>query len=151
MRSALIIIGIVVFSMACKSTQNLSSDGVIISMQKTRCFGSCPVYTIEISGNGFLTYRGVENVDMLGEFKAIMDRSTFDTLVEEFRNSNFFEFEESYTSTASDLPTTYISFTDGGKSLKITDYDGAPAELKRLEGLVEELVPKLKWEKTTDL
>jgi hypothetical protein len=43
----------------------------------------------------------------------------------------------------SDLPTTFIYYNNGKQALKITDYYGAPDELKALEKLIEEFIDTL--------
>jgi hypothetical protein len=40
---------------------------VEISLEKTSCYGPCPVYAVYIYGDGTILYEGVENVRVIGE------------------------------------------------------------------------------------
>lgn len=131
----------------CCATINQSDNSPLISLEKTRCFGTCPVYTLEIYEDGAAVLIGKENFDKIGEYRAALSKKQVKELVKEFRAKDFFGFEDNYTSSVSDLPTTYLSFTDKGKTKKITNYDQAPESLKELEAKVEAYIGILTWRK----
>ncbi len=131
----------------CCATIYQSDNSLLISLEKTRCFGTCPVFTLEIYDDGAAILRGEENIHKIGEFRAALSKKQVKELVKEFRAKGFFTFEENYTSSASDLPTTYLSFTDKGITKKITDYDQAPDALRELEAKVESYIGILTWRK----
>lgn len=117
-------------------------------MQKTTCRGFCPVYTISIFHNGKVTYHGERNVDKTGDYKKKISKKKVKKLIAQFEKYNFWNFQDQYVSRATDLPTTFISFTHKGKSKKIEDYWDAPKELKELEKMVEEVAnSKNRWKK----
>ena len=118
----------------------------VISMQKTACYGACPVYSIEIFADYTVIYSGEENVPVKGQKKFKMEKAEFDKLVAAFEQSNFFKFKSDYMAPVKDLPTTHIEFNYQGESKKIRDYYGAPEELKQLENRVEEFVRNKIWE-----
>ena len=120
---------------------------IVISMKKTMCYGQCPVYEIEIYNDHTAKYIGEKNVDNVGEFIATLPEERYNTILQQFKNASFFEFEKEYRAAVSDLPTTYLFFSYEGKSKKVMDYYGAPKSLKALEKMVVELVNELKWEK----
>ena len=131
----------------CCATIYQSDDSPIISLEKTRCFGICPVFTLEIFADGAAILRGEENIHKIGEFRATLSKKQVKGLVKEFKTRDFFGFEDNYTSSKSDLPTTYLSFTDKGITKKISDYDQAPESLKELEAKVEAYIGILTWRK----
>ena len=131
----------------CCATIYQSDNSLLISLEKTRCFGTCPVFTLEIYDDGAAILRGEENFDKIGEYRAALSKKQVKELVKEFRGKGFFAFEDSYSSSASDLPTTYLSFTDKGITKKITDYDQAPESLRELESKVESYIGILAWRK----
>lgn len=140
-----------VFLLSCNSSKNQagsnSSNTELITMEKTICFGSCPVYQIVIFEDGAMHLSGRQNMELIGEFRAQLSKKELDELANAFENAQFFEFESQYTASVTDLPTTYISYTRGGETKKIMDYYGAPAELRRLEKLVETLLETKNWKK----
>ena len=136
---------------ACKSSQsNNTQEEALISMEKTRCMGACPVYKIEIYKDGKVLLDAEENLTLKGRYEARLTDEEVNEFIKAFEEKDFFGFEDSYKSKMSDLPTTYIAFRHEGKSKKIMDYYNAPEELKELEKKVASLVDDLDWKKMKD-
>ncbi|MFT4971342.1 MAG: hypothetical protein ACI9XO_002131 [Paraglaciecola sp.] len=144
MKNLLFVLTGILFLISCESNPYVTSS---IEMNMGACFGACPVYKITISGDGTVSYDGQKNVPKMGEYNKQLSPEETKTLFDAFAASNFFAFEEEYMSNISDLPTTFISFQNGGKSKKIKDYYGAPDELDALEHRVEEIVNSTEWTK----
>jgi hypothetical protein len=137
---------------ACKSRQKpilnpkvvsdipVSTPLQVIKMETTPCYGRCPAYLVTIFDNDSLIYEGQRFVAKEGISFKKLPKGTVQGLVEQFRGANFFKFQDQYTANVSDLPTTYISFTDAGKTKRIMDYYRAPETLRKLEDLVADLV-----------
>ena len=130
---------------ACKSHKNLTAatmvkPQLVIRLQTTVCYGTCPAYIVEIFDNDSLSYTGEKFVAKEGNISKKLPKGTVNQLVEKFRGANFFKFQNQYTAQITDFPTTYLSFTDNGNTKKVMDYYNAPDSLKKLEGLVSDLV-----------
>lgn len=125
-------------------------EDAVAYMERTQCYGDCPVYKVYILENGNAYYFGKQNVEKTGVFKASVSEEEMQELIDLFQNYDFFEFEKRYVDMISDLPTTYIYFSYNGESKKITDYHGAPEKLKKLEKEVDAFVESLSWEKVKD-
>lgn len=140
------IIGIIFLISACASSKQ-SGDKVyeVINMVKTECKGACPTYTISIMSNGEMKLNGRANMDYIGDFTNTLSSSQLDELITNFTESNFFDFDESYEASITDRPTTYLTFTDDGKTHKVKDYYGAPDSLKALEDQVHNLLSLDGW------
>ncbi len=124
----------------CNTSMKCSADNeIVFSMSKTRCYGKCPVYTIDIYSNGHVIYEGKSNVDKIGRFEKNITQTELSDLKKAFLDSKFFDFEDEYVSNATDLPTTYILFRNNGEEKKIKDYHRAPKELKALEKLLDDI------------
>ena len=131
-----------------KNTSNKSQyDNTLIKLQKTRCYGKCPVYTITIHGNGQAIYFGKENVGKIGKYEKKLEQTEIGNLIKAFEDANFFEFKDEYTAKITDRPTTYITYTVNEKTKRIRDYYGAPAELKKLEKMVEVIANSEGWDR----
>lgn len=144
MKNLFILCAVLLSLTACESNPYTTSS---IEMDAGACFGSCPVYEITINGDGAVKYVGKENTPKMGEYNKQLSPEATKTLFDAFSTSNFFTFEDEYTSTISDLPTTNISFNHSGKSKKIKDYYGAPEELDALEKMVEDVANSTGWTK----
>ena len=140
MKHLLVITLICCLFVGCNTSKKCSTDNeIVFSMSKTRCYGKCPVYTIDIYSNGHVIYEGKSNVDKIGKFEKNITQKELSDLKKAFLDSKFFDFEDEYVSNATDLPTTYILFRNNGKEKKIKDYHKAPKELKALEKLLDDI------------
>jgi hypothetical protein len=128
------------FTVSCAGLTEIPDEILWIEMEKTPCYGACPVYTIRIARNGQGVFRGIENTRYTGTYSFRLHRKEKDALESAFRETGFFDLEDRYHAYVSDLPTTYLTLRSGGREKKITDYYGAPRELKDLEKKIEQLV-----------
>ncbi|MES2519060.1 MAG: DUF6438 domain-containing protein [Bacteroidota bacterium] len=134
----------------CKNQQKLnrqteinghkSTPKEVFYLETTRCYGTCPAYKVAIFDNDSLVYEGIKFVKKEGIMTKKLPKGTVKGLIEQFRGASFFKFQNQYTANISDFPTTYISFSDQGKTKKIMDYHNAPESLKKLEKLISNLV-----------
>lgn len=74
------------------STADVS--GATIEMSRSACFGRCPVYTIEISGNGIVRYTGEQNVAVVGNESRNISPEQVSGLLEDFDSINFFSLDD---------------------------------------------------------
>lgn len=132
------------------SKQPSGTRELSIAMQRTACYGTCPVYSVEIYDDLSVIYVGEKFVPLEGEHIFKIPRKKYNALVSAFTESGFFGFANDYTKGISDLSTTYVEFRNNGKAKKIRDYYGAPAELKDLEKLVEQYVEENIWKEPLD-
>ena len=132
-------LSLLILSPACKMhpVSSNSFDNSVIIMEKTECYGYCPVYTIRIDGKGNVVYEGQKHVKKVGKFEKQLSKKERAAIFTAFERSDFFKLENEYTAGVSDMPTTYVTFEHGGQKKKITDYFGAPESLKKLEALLE--------------
>ena len=144
---------LLLFLMSCQTSKKgldastVKNNGLVISMKKTICYGTCPAYEIKIYDNLKVSLKGEKYLDLIGSFEAKISKSRLSELSQMFSEANFFEFENKYYKAFSDLPTTYILFSQDGQSKEIMDYYGAPEVLKKLEEEVAMLLDELDWKK----
>jgi len=111
---------------------------LIICLQRTACFGTCPIYKIEIYTDGSGTYTGTRFVKNIGSSKFQLAKSDVNKILEFANKIGFSRLKDEYSEPITDLPTTYITIKDK----KIKDYTGAPKELRNLEKLIDQLYQK---------
>lgn len=123
----------------------------VIGIQKTSCYGACPVYTMDILSNCKVILRAERFLEMgSGEFKSKLSRSQYEELIQAFRQSGFLALDEIYRSNVSDLPTTYFYFKDKDNAKTIEVYGRWPDELTVLDKKLTALIDDLKWKKVSD-
>jgi hypothetical protein len=111
---------------------------LIISLQRTACFGTCPIYKIEIFSDGSGIYTGTRFVENIGVTKFSLSETQMNLILTKAEAIGFTSMKEEYSEPISDLPTTFIQIKDK----KIRDYTGAPKTLKNLENLIDQLYQK---------
>ncbi|MBU1099376.1 MAG: hypothetical protein KKA84_03145 [Bacteroidetes bacterium] len=122
-----------------------SETNPVIKMTKTNCFGRCPVYDLEIKGNGDVVLTGRENIDKIGEYKLRIDKSEIVRLLSKIDEVDFWGMKDEYDGRVTDLPSTYISVNYNGKSKKIKSRYNSPKELDELEGILSAYLERFGW------
>ena len=126
--------------LSCSGSSKIAGGKVIIEMEKTACYGQCPVYTVKIDESGSGLFIGVENTKRLGLYSFQLKPDELSGLIASFEEIRFFELEDRYYDHVTDLPTTYLTYRDDNREKRIMDYYGAPKSLKDLERLIADLV-----------
>ena len=116
--------------------KELQSPEKIISLEKTACFGRCPVFKIIIYNNGECLYNGIKFVKKSGKYNLKINKQEINKILSQAKKIGFDNLQNEYSERITDLPTTYIMINNK----KIKDYYGAPSELKGLEKLIEEII-----------
>jgi hypothetical protein len=122
---------------------------VVITIERTACYGMCPVYSLEITGGGTVTYQGRQFVRVIGKAAAKISPESVRQLVAEFERIHYFDLQNLYTARITDLPTTTTSIRIGERFKKVVDHYGAPDELEKLEDRIDEVAGSDRWVKSS--
>ncbi len=146
---------VMLFAFVLAGTLVKADDGPIeITLERTACFGTCPVYTVTISGDGTVSYDGRQFVGVTGTQRAHVDPAVVRALVDDFKAIGFFELRDAYrevenpdgtTTSVTDLPTIRVSLRIGDRSKEVVDYFGAPKPLRDLERRIDAIAGTAKW------
>src|SRR3982751_1541119 len=92
----------------------------VITLERTACFGTCPVYTVTIYTDGTVIYNGTQFVDVKGEQTSTIDPATVEQLVAGFEAAGYFDWNDSYTDMhITDQPYITTSVTRDGVTKQI--------------------------------
>ena len=124
-------------------------DDLTIELVRTRCYGTCPVYAVEIKGDGTATYCGVGFVKEAGERSRKIELSKIIQLVDAFEAANFYALDDEYAATVTDNPTTVLSIVHKGRNKSVVDYvgeqAGMPKVVTELQDAVDEIAGAAEW------
>lgn len=135
------------------SAQNVPAD-LVITLERTSCYGECPVYSVTIDAGGNVTYAGKRFVRVEGRQQDRIPVSRVASLLATAERIGFFDLRDQYrtirnpdgTETmVTDLPTTFVSITRSGQSKRVEDYIGAPEGLRELEQQIDEAARTTRW------
>jgi len=128
-----------------KTENSKTQKELVISMRKTACYGSCPVYTLKLFSNKEIYFIGESYTEKIGKYYNSLTENEYNLLIQAFLAADFFNFKNEYTGNITDMPTTYITFNYNGQTKTIKDYYSAPAKLKQLEKLFDSFREKENW------
>jgi hypothetical protein len=126
----------------------------VISLRRTECYGTCPVYSLEIFENGSIRYVGKEYVAVLGEKHSQIPRAAVENLVDRFTAIDYMnlgDYSRNQThpdgsfSVILDRSSTITSLRIGGKTKEIEDCGDAPESLVLLEWEIDRAVNSHRW------
>jgi Domain of unknown function (DUF6438) len=134
--------------------QDIPQD-LMITLERTECFGFCPVYKLTITADGAVEFEGRRFVKQEGvTIKSAITREQLKQLMAEFDRVKFFSLEDDYSeirlSCPTDQPSAFTSIRINGKSKRINHYLGCrepkvPKELTELENKIDEIVNTAQW------
>ena len=140
---------------AAEVNQSVAGAQPAITLERTACFGSCPVYRISVTSSGAVRYEGKAHVRRLGPDSTHIARQEIDALVGEIEEAGYFTFDDRYVASergcghyATDAPSVITSVTLHGRTKTIThDYgcSGAPGALTILERKIDETLGSSRW------
>jgi hypothetical protein len=115
-----------------------------IKLERTACFGTCPVYTVEIHGDGTVIWNGGRFVKAMGVRRYRIPIARVRPLVEKFRAAHFYSAHDEYVDRGiTDMPSATLTLTYGGVTKQVRDYAGTrvgmPQAIKDLEAAVDEV------------
>lgn len=128
---------ITLLAAGCAPALAQDASYVRIFMERTACYGTCPVYSIELREDGSVTYAGRASVRISGSHTWKIDPSAVRALARDMETAGFFDWKDEYTAPVMDLPTTYVTLIAGGRTKKIKDHLGAPPALKEIEARID--------------
>jgi hypothetical protein len=120
-----------------------------VSIQREACFGSCPVYSLTVSGDGSVTFQGEDYVLMTGTHTSSVSPESIEELVQAIEETGYFDLRNQYTAyEVTDNPYTTTTVTLDGHTKTIRHYHGdrsAPEQLTRFEKTIDRIANVQQW------
>ena len=129
------------------------SQPVALTLERTACFGFCPIYKLTVYGNGKVVYKGERFVKVTGTRTTTISQTAVRKLVADFQKINYFKLQDSYTGGHTDAPSAITSLTMGKKQKTVNHYlasPDAPTQLTELENKIDAVVNSKQWIGTDD-
>ena len=144
-----------IFTGASRPTQSGSDDS--ITLERTACFGTCPIYAVTINSDGAVTFNGERFVKTVGIAQDRIDKAAFRELVREFEKIDYFSLPDDFTpgskvcpNMVTDMPSADTSIRLNGKTKSVAHYQGCGKSavldnLTALENKIDEVAGTAKW------
>ena len=117
-----------------------------IGIERTPCFGTCPVYTCIIRSNGTVRYVGVAHVERLGTWETKIDPYQYHRVANFILTSRYLEMKDTYLCGVTDADTVYTMIVRAGRRKIFSNYaSSGPDSIWVLQHLIDSLVAGSKW------
>lgn len=111
-----------------------------ITLERSLCYGTCPSYSVQISGDGNVVFHGQDCVSHPGEHKARIAGADVARLVQKFQDADYFSLRSDYTAQITDNPRYRTGIVFDGKSKSVGDYAGGLAGMPRAVSALEDAI-----------
>lgn len=120
-----------------------------ISLERTPCFGACPIYKVTIKSDGTLLYHGQRFVDRIGDYRARVSAKAVKRLGASLTRLGYWKFNRSYDQQVTDLPSQIVTVRTSKYVKTVSEYGRiGPDNLKKLQDLIDGLMKSAKgWKK----
>lgn len=125
-----------------------------ITLERTRCFGTCSAYSVTIDAAGNVAYEGKDFVRVKGRQTDRIPASHVRALLDTAERIGFFDLRDHYRTIrnadgsetmVTDMPTTFVTVKRSGRSKRVEDYLGAPKPLREFEREIDEAGHTQRW------
>jgi hypothetical protein len=118
-------------------------ESVRIRLERTECMGTCPVYVVEIHGDGRVRFTGRAYTLVTGAHDFRIDPPTVACLVQDFRTADFWSLRPQYVAGLTDGTGTSITLSINGQTKEVYDYIGRgvglPEVVTALESAIDDV------------
>jgi len=114
----------------------------LLTYKRGACYGKCPVFNIEVSNEGLLTFEGRRFVKKEGTVTRKLSKKEFRKLKRKLKRAKFHTLEDQYGMNITDVSMTTIKYTGSKGSKQIKSKMNMPKKLKKLEQYLLSLTPQ---------
>jgi ankyrin repeat protein len=124
------------------------NSNVTITLERTGCYGRCPIYTVTVGTDG-IVFDGRGFVVASGKHTDRVDADEVRNLAKSFVAADFYSMDSSYREAVTDCPTYVLSISIDGHKKKVEDYMGPwvgmPEVIAELEDEVDTFARTQRW------
>lgn len=120
----------------------------IARIQRTACYGRCPIYTLTVYSDGSVLYEAQKWVKEEGTFQGKANPEKFQQLLNKANEIGFFELKDEYDSEyVTDLPSVITTLRSDDVLKQVVNRYQGPEKLSEFEKYFDTLYLELQWSK----
>jgi hypothetical protein len=117
-----------------------------ITLQRSPCFGRCPVYRFSMNRNGRAELEAIKNMPTLGNFSGEVDAWDYGRLCYLLEQLHFLSFAPAYEGAWTDDATCTITTTGKDHEKTVSDYGSIGSiELWTIQQTIDNIRHKIVW------
>lgn len=118
-----------------------------IGLERTVCFGDCPVYTVIVSKDGRFLYDGEANVKRIGHFTGKVDTNELREIFRFVSSIGFSRLADGYSYPMTDAASTFTMVRKDGREKIVWNYaNSGPPSLWAFDQLIDKLLDDAHWD-----
>jgi hypothetical protein len=122
------------------------NDSLLLSYERTPCFGRCPVFKIKVYESGYCTYQGVNFVEYMGFFYSRINAEELNTIYQLVNEADYFSLNDTYDNeNIMDLPAKIFRVDALGMDKRIVARTNVPEALVNMATGIEALFQDTQW------
>ncbi|MDP2274041.1 MAG: DUF6438 domain-containing protein [Archangium sp.] len=154
MRSLLTLLPILIFG--CQTAPSVkkveaavtTTPEALVSLERTACYGACPMYAVSVLSDGTTRFRGERHVKVTEPVEVKLEPAALAKLKAAFETSGFEKWPDYTRTNVSDMPSVVLTYK--GHTVRHNRGDEkAPPELTALEDEVDAIIGTDRWVKGT--
>ncbi|MDP3570501.1 MAG: DUF6438 domain-containing protein [Archangium sp.] len=120
----------------------------LVSLERTACYGACPIYAVSVLSDGTTRFRGERHVKVTEPVEVKLEPAALAKLKAAFETSGFEKWPDYTRTNVSDMPSVVLTYK--GHTVRHNRGDEkAPPELTALEDEVDAIIGTDRWVKGT--
>ena len=139
--------------------QQIPKD-LLVTLERTECYGLCPVYKVSIKADGAVTFEGIKNTETKGIAEGKISETQIKDILKEFENADYVNLKDKYDFetcplAATDNSTVVTTIQIDGRKKTVSHYLGCvedneqhtpfPPKLRELENKIDEIAGTKRW------
>lgn len=139
----------------CKNTEapaktDAKAATVVASIERTACYGSCPIYRATFYSDGRVRYVGKRFVPNVGTYELQISPDDVKSIGAKAVEMGYFGLNDKYDSPVTDFPSCVTTVNDGGQSKTVFDRVDGPKALKSFEKHLDSLLEGREFKKVSE-
>ena len=119
-----------------------------ITLSRTECYGTCPVYDLVLRSDGTATYHGGPHSRLEGDWTGTFSKNDFAELVHLAELIGYSSFAAVYERPVTDSPWAITSVVRAGQRKRVRNYASTgPLALSAFEAAIDVVSARAEWSK----
>ncbi len=138
------------WSCPAANAQQVHDSLLVLSLERTTCYGNCPYYKIKIYSNGLAYYQGKKNVKNIGWYSAKISPRRINQILEKAYQIDYMQLERKYPIKGlgiTDFPTCITYVKSQGEQKTVYNKNDAPQSLIEYERFFDKVLENVAWKK----
>ena len=123
---------------------------LLASIQRTACYGQCPMYKATFLDNGEIKYVGKRFVEKLGTYSALISAEKIQEIKDMAKEYEYFKLDSLYPTPISDFPSCLTEVRLDGVSKRVVNRRNPPENLKSFERYLDGILKEVELTKVSD-